>query len=580
MITAAEEILQQPGTWLVPAAPGAQVELPGLDLTITLQRLDAAAYAPLLELLATANSTEDHPAPPWTDPHQPDAGPGTDVPDRALDPAPEPDDSGLAWQATAAGPAVQVHVTAASPNPAAALPDFSTLAPRAETTAADEPEAAPAPDDEEDLGGLSPETAGTSADPQDAPGTAHEPADGPAVPDEPEPDYPAHPQQEQDGWTADEDSALSPAVAGPAVPDTPPFPQDPYEEEPVDFEEVFAEVLGEQHGHTPFDVPAQADDPAGQEPVSPGTHPADGGTDVSPDQREEPGPAPESTVREPEPPLARVTAVTSSVLAALNTPPDPPAAPQIRILGSVDVAGALGRVESNRRNTLTEIAAWLVLHPGRNRHELDEAIWPGQRVLAGTRNTAISKLRTWLGRDPRLPAEAPDSSYLPPIHDGVYTFNQDVTADWHQFKDLYRTGMHHQGEEADTALAHALALVRGRPFSDIDQSRYVWAEHDIQEMISATVDVAHELAQRRMTAGDLRAAASAASIGLTCDIQAELLYRDLFQIYSATGDRAGIERTAHQLNRISTETGLDSSPETVALLNSLLAASSLGAVSA
>ena len=120
-------------------------------------------------------------------------------------------------------------------------------------------------------------------------------------------------------------------------------------------------------------------------------------------------------------------------------------------------------------------------------------------------------------------------------------FNQDVTADWHQFKDLYLKGMHHQGEDADTALAHALALVRGRPFADIDQSRYVWAEHDIQ---------------------------------------AELLYRDLFQIYSATGDRAGLERTAHQLNRISTETGLDSSPETVALLNTLLAANSLGAASA
>jgi len=58
-------------------------------------------------------------------------------------------------------------------------------------------------------------------------------------------------------------------------------------------------------------------------------------------------------------------------------------------------------------------------------------------------------------------------------------------------------------------------------------------------------------------------------------VQAELLYRDLFQIYAETGDRAGLERTAHQLNQISTETGLDSSPETVALLNALLAANSV-----
>ncbi|MDT0616678.1 bacterial transcriptional activator domain-containing protein, partial [Streptomyces lancefieldiae] len=168
-----------------------------------------------------------------------------------------------------------------------------------------------------------------------------------------------------------------------------------------------------------------------------------------------------------------------------------------------------------------------------------------------------------------------DSSFMVPVSDGVYSFNADVTADWHQFQDLYAKGMHHHGEDADTALAHALALVRGRPFSGIDQSRYAWAEHNIQEMISASVDVAHELAMRRMSARDFRAAASAVSIGLTCDIQAELLYRDLFQIYSETGDRAGLERTAHQLNRISTETGLDSSPETVALLNALLAANSV-----
>ncbi|MFF6954742.1 hypothetical protein ACFZAD_39855 [Streptomyces iakyrus] len=45
--------------------------------------------------------------------------------------------------------------------------------------------------------------------------------------------------------------------------------------------------------------------------------------------------------------------------------------------------------------------------------------------------------------------------------------------------------------------------------------------------------------------------------------------------YSETGDRAGLERTAHQLNRISVESGLDSSPETVALLNALLAANSV-----
>ncbi|MFJ8752225.1 LysM peptidoglycan-binding domain-containing protein [Streptomyces sp. NPDC102441] len=567
VITAAQGALELPGTWLVPAAPGAEVELPGLDLTVTLQRLEAEAYAPLLELLTTANRTDDTPAPAWT----------------AESDSPlshEPGESGtsaLAPQATAGSqpaPPVQVHVTTTpTGNTAAALPDFSALAPQAAPYPAEGlAQFGPEPDLD---GGLSPEAAGLGGGPQDEPGILEggEPADD-GFPAE----APSYPAEDQEPWATDENSALSAAVSGPGAPapavmNESALPDDHDSETPVDFDDVFAEVLDERSGHSPFDVPEYASDSGTEEagPADSAGALADvSGSDGAGDNF---APAP-TAVQVPEPPLARVTAVTSSVLAALNTPPDPPAAPQIRVLGPVDVAGALGRVESYRRNTLTEIATWLVLHPGHGRHELDEAIWPGQRMLAGTRNALISKLRAWFGRDPRLPADAPDSFYLPPINHGVYTFNEDVTADWHQFKDLYRQGMHHQGEDADTALAHALALVRGRPFSGIDQSRYVWAEHDIQEMISATVDVAHELAVRRTTARDFRAAANAASVGLTCDIQAELLYRDLFQIYSETGDRAGIERTAHQLNRIATETGLDNSPETVALLHSLLTAAS------
>ncbi|MER5988670.1 LysM peptidoglycan-binding domain-containing protein [Streptomyces sp. NPDC001787] len=565
VITATESALELPGTWLVPATPGAEVELPGLDLTVTLQRLEAEAYAPLLELLATANSTADAPAPAWT--AEPN-GPLPNEPDG-------PDDSGLTPQATAGSPPVppvQVHVTTTSAgNSAVALPDLTALAPQAAGDAADGfADYGPEPDPDN---GLSPEAAGIGIDPQNGPAILQSPPTDDDFPAEAA-SYPS-----EDPWAAEENSALSAAVSDPDAPapvvmNKPTLPDDPDGEAPVDFDDVFAEVLDERHGHSPFDVPQDVTDSDTEEPDS--ADPARALADAAVGDGEEDdafAPVP-ATVQAPEPPLARVTAVTSSVLAALNTPPDPPAAPQIRVLGSVDVAGALGRVESYRRNTLTEIATWLVLHPGHGRRELDEAIWPGQRMLAGTRNALISKLRAWFGRDPRLPADAPDSFYLPPINNGVYTFSEDVTADWHQFKDLYRQGMHRQGEDADTALAHALALVRGRPFSGIDQSRYVWAEHDIQEMISATVDVAHELAVRRTAARDFRAAANAASVGLTCDIQAELLYRDLFQIYSETGDRAGIERTAHQLNRIATETGLDNSPETVALLNSLLAAAS------
>ncbi|MCX5215702.1 LysM peptidoglycan-binding domain-containing protein [Kitasatospora sp. NBC_00240] len=498
VVTTADDALDLPGAWTLSATPGGTVALPGLDLSITLQRLEDETYGPLLELLGTASRTDDVAAPAWT--HPPHGAPVPNGPSRipvsaglAPDTTPQPADEhdGEPAEEHSARP-IAVSFSKAPVGLATSLPGFSALAPS---------------------------VTGASA--------------------------PAH----------------APAVDQPLDDDMPPEPEDDFGDEPEadPFEEALSEVLQEQARpavHLDDAELHEEDEPAG-----------DAENDASALSQEAVG----AHAPVPAPAAApRVTAVTSSVLAALNTPPDPPAAPQIRVLGSVDVIGTLGKVESNRRNGLTEIAAWLVLHPGSNRHELGEAIWPGQRVRADTRNTSISKLRTWVGRDPLLAPDDPQGAYLPPISDGVYGFNDQVTSDWTQFQELYQLGMHHHGTDADIALAHALALVRGRPFSDIDQSKYSWAEYPIQEMLSAIVDVAHELATRRLAVRDYRAAGTAASKGLLCDPQSELLFRDLIALYSETGDRAGLERTAQQLARIAVDSGCDSSPETVSLINALM----------
>ncbi|WSM44722.1 LysM peptidoglycan-binding domain-containing protein (plasmid) [Streptomyces cellulosae] len=502
VITAADAAPLMPSSWTLPATPGGVVELPGHELAVHLQRVDDETYQPLLELLSTANRTDDVPAPAWT--HAPD---GTPMPNGPV-PVPAPADSALSPEtgavrsptsAAAAEPVpgiVSVTMPHTGEDLATALPSMSALAPAV---------------------------------------TGLPPAAG-DVPDhtEPDPYEAADPYAEPYGEAPETNEPEEPAAD-------------------ADFGQVLTEVLQEQHAG-PAAAEAGAPDPQDEDASALAPATQTGGQETE----------------EPSRPAPRVTAVTSSVLAALTTPPDPPAAPQIRVLGPVDVVGTLGKVESYRVNALTEIAAWMVLHPGGTRHELDEAIWPGQRILANARNSMISKLRTWLGRDPRLPADDPQGAYLPPIAGGVYAFNDQVTSDWAQFQELYLHGMHHTGSDADIALAQALALVRGRPFSNIDQSKYVWAEQDIQEMISAVVDVAHELTVRRMAAGDYRAAATAAGKGLTCDVQSELLYRDLFTIYSETGDRAGLERTAQQLNRIALESGCDAAPETVSLINALM----------
>ncbi|MFE9424340.1 LysM peptidoglycan-binding domain-containing protein [Kitasatospora sp. NPDC006697] len=516
IVTEAGDELDVPGAWTLPAAPGSPVQLPGLDLTVTLQRLEEEAYLPLVQLLATAARTDDVPAPAWT--HAPD---GTAVLN-GPSPVPQPGDSALAQDTTEDGaddedteledaggqqpaappaaPIVQVAVSSLSFASATAVPDLG-------------------------LSALAPSVTGASAS-----------ASGGDLVKEPEAE------------TAQEGNALPKEL----------------------FDETLQEVLDERDTEDPEEEvtaepqePEDLDELAGEQPQE------DSALAPAALGRPEARPA-DPPAAAPARPATRVTAVTSGVLAALNTPPDPPSAPQIRVLGPVDVISTLGKVESYRRNGLTEIAAWLALHPGKSRHELDEAIWPGQRILADTRNTAISKLRAWLGRDPLLAADDPSGAYLPTIRGGVYSFNSQVTSDWQEFQAYYREGMHYSGTEADTALANALALVRGRPFSDINQSKYAWAEYDIQEMISAVVDVAHELATRRMAVHDYRAALAAASRGLVCDTMSELLYRDLFTVYSETGDRQGMERTAHQLTRIEIESGSDSAPETVALINALM----------
>ncbi|WP_153469910.1 LysM peptidoglycan-binding domain-containing protein [Streptomyces kaniharaensis] len=506
IVTEAGDELEIPGAWTLPAAPGSPVQLPGLDLTVTLQRLEDEAYLPLVQLLATAARTDDVPAPAWT--HAPD---GTSVPN-GPSPIPQRGDSALAQDTTEDGAhGEDTALEDAAEQPPAALPAAPIVQVAVSALRSSSATAVP------DLGlsALAPSVTGAAG---------------------------GDPLEEAEDGIAPEVEALPKEL----------------------FDETLQEVLDERD-----DEDEEGEEPEDLDELDAGQAPE--GSALSPEAlgRPEVDQVEPDTAR-PVRPAARVTAVTSGVLAALNTPPDPPAAPQIRVLGPVDVIGTLGKVESYRRNGLTEIAAWLALHPGKSRHELDEAVWPGQRVRADTRNTAISKLRAWLGRDPLLAADDPSGAYLPTISGGIYAFNDQVTSDWQQFQAYYREGMHYSGTEADTALANALALVRGRPFSDINQSKYAWAEYDIQEMISAVVDVAHELATRRMAVRDYRAALAAASRGLVCDTMSELLYRDLFTVYSETGDRQGMERTAHQLTRIEIESGSDSAPETVALINALM----------
>ena len=241
---------------------------------------------------------------------------------------------------------------------------------------------------------------------------------------------------------------------------------------------------------------------------------------------------------------------------------DPPAdrPPLIQVLGPVEVLHARGTTERSKQRQLTEIAAYLALHPGLDHTHLTEAIWPGARTVDNTRNTALSKLRKWLGTDPD------GVNYVPRVDDG-YRLHPAVRSDWQLWQDL----LPHGPATADTqALACALELVKGKPFAGTNPRRYAWAEVDRQNMISGIVDAAHELARRALLEADATLARRAAAAGLQADPGAELLWRDALRAEWFAGDMHGLTSTADRLSALVDDLDDELEPDTIELLQQLL----------
>lgn len=246
-------------------------------------------------------------------------------------------------------------------------------------------------------------------------------------------------------------------------------------------------------------------------------------------------------------------------------PSDQTSAPRVLLLGPVTIDGAHDDAVPNRRRRLTELVAYLALHPGASYHEIDEALWPGQRVVSDTRNALVSRARRWLGHTPT------GDPYLPTVAaEGDYRLHPAVGCDWHDFNAHARQGLK-VGEDGAPALASALGLVRGRPFLGVDPRDYAWAEADTQQMITSIVDVAHVLASIRLEMGDHRRAQNAAVRGLLAEPCSELLYRDALRAASLRGDHDEVTRLADRLQAQIERIDPDGGPEdeTVELLSIL-----------
>ncbi|WP_069775525.1 BTAD domain-containing putative transcriptional regulator [Amycolatopsis mediterranei] len=270
------------------------------------------------------------------------------------------------------------------------------------------------------------------------------------------------------------------------------------------------------------------------------------------DVREQVGdPEPAPTPGNPEPPVRNRSGV-----------------PAIRLLGPVSVQGVdPAQVEAKKLNRLTELAAYLTLHPGVTADEISHRL--GTNIhpwSAATRQGYISRLRTWLGTD------ADGELYLPNVDAryGGYRMSNSFGCDWHQFQTLANNGLRNLPGGPLDDLQAALDLVAGMPFGNVPPGRYAWNSWIQREMIDAVVDVAHTLADAHQKAGDLPAARRAVLRGLLAEPISEVLYRDLLRIEYRAGNVAAVRESADKLADLAAALDIELDDETTRLVSGLL----------
>ncbi|HJQ06774.1 MAG TPA: LysM peptidoglycan-binding domain-containing protein, partial [Nocardioides sp.] len=254
--------------------------------------------------------------------------------------------------------------------------------------------------------------------------------------------------------------------------------------------------------------------------------------------------------------------------AALADPPAyataTEAAVRIGVLGPVEVH-APGDVDPDRVAFLTELAAYLALHPGGvHVNRLSAAMWP-RGVEAATRNAALRQLDAWLGSAPDAPVLVED--------DGVWSLRPDaVVVDWDELRGLVNAAGE-RPSEAERLLVQALGLVRGRPFSGAADGRYAWLETTTLETDTALAVglVTLATAERAASRGDADAARDLLGHGLETMPANEDLWRARLRLEATYGDDGGLREVADALYRTLAEEGsYGASGETDALVAELI----------
>ncbi|RPK71496.1 LysM domain/BON superfamily protein [Streptomyces sp. ADI97-07] len=262
---------------------------------------------------------------------------------------------------------------------------------------------------------------------------------------------------------------------------------------------------------------------------------------AAPDQRAETAEEANGSVPATSPgsPTVPAQAVPSAVPPADGTEDEDLKAPEIRILGPLQVSSISS---SGNATKVGALAALIHLRPGRSADALCTAMDPVNPWSTRTLQSRLSEIRARFG------ADADGQPYLPRPKNG-YSFRPGIRSDWARFQKLAARGLAAGPSTGIPDLENALGLVRGKPLEGQD---YPWADSIQQEVISRVVDVTHTLAAW-LTEGDnpdMDAARHAVLRGLDVDETSEVLYRDWMHIEWAAGNTLGVRKVIARLQQV------------------------------
>ncbi|WP_286929693.1 MULTISPECIES: BTAD domain-containing putative transcriptional regulator [Aeromicrobium] len=216
---------------------------------------------------------------------------------------------------------------------------------------------------------------------------------------------------------------------------------------------------------------------------------------------------------------------------------------RVGILGSVIVDGP-GEQAERRATVLTEIIAFLALHPeGVHPTVLAGAVWP-LGVTPEVRDANIERARVWLGSDREGHHRVRESL------DGRLSLGPDVVCDWDAFRHLVIASRRAEfpRDEIDL-LRRALKLVRGPAFEDAPRGRYAWSatlglSRTVGELV---IDAALRLATLLQDGRDPAGSSAAAGAILRIYPTHEEAWRIILRARHETGGTAGVAAAVEQL---------------------------------